>query len=315
MNKTEKKFCGKILMFGEYALIFGSGALSVPYKQKYGRLTFAPDASDNTVLNFREHLNGYFSHLKEIAANKKLLCRLRLDDLENDITNGLVFDSSLPIGYGLGSSGALVAALYDRYAENPIPVSHDLTTAELLTLKQQFAQLESYFHGTSSGLDPLVSYLQEAILVEGKDKLRVVNLPRGRGNGNEAVFLLDSGSPGETQPLVNWFTEECKRESFCNKVDNDFIPLTNGCIQSFLDDKTDVLFSQLKQLSQFTLSHLRPMVPGHLNNVWEKGISSDACYLKLCGSGGGGMMLGFSRDMEKARELLNGFELTVVRYF
>ncbi len=314
MNKREKKFYGKILMFGEYVLMFDSMALSIPYKQKYGCLTFSPGGRGHQIFNFTEHLKPYLNHLKELQAKQELLSILRLDEMQRDIKEGLVFDSTLPIGYGLGSSGALVAALYDRYAEDAIVPAMDLTVKELLILKKQFSQLESFFHGTSSGLDPLVSYLHEAILIEGKDKLKTVSLPEEKEGRESAIFLLDTGVMGETQPLVNWFMEQCEENHFCNRVKNEFIPLTNDSIRSFLAGNTDNLLKQVKQLSRFTLSHFHPMVPEHLNAVWEKGLASDAYYLKLCGSGGGGMMLGFTKDMEKAREMLGEFPIDVIRF-
>jgi mevalonate kinase len=35
-----------------------------------------------------------------------------LAELKNDVETGMYFDSSIPQGYGVGSSGALVAAIY-----------------------------------------------------------------------------------------------------------------------------------------------------------------------------------------------------------
>ena len=39
----------------------------------------------------------------------------------------MYFDSSIPKGYGVGSSGALVASIYDKYAFNKITVLENLT--------------------------------------------------------------------------------------------------------------------------------------------------------------------------------------------
>jgi mevalonate kinase len=33
-------------------------------------------------------------------------------------------------------------------------------------------------------------------------------------------------------------------------------------------------------------------------NFWEKGLKSKKYFLKLCGSGGGGYLLGFANDFE-----------------
>ena len=69
-----------------------------------------------------------------------------LVQLEKDITAGMYFDSSIPQGYGVGSSGALVAALYDKYAQDKITVLENLTREKLLKLKAIFSKMESFFH-------------------------------------------------------------------------------------------------------------------------------------------------------------------------
>jgi mevalonate kinase len=56
----------------------------------------------------------------------------------------MYFDSSIPQGYGVGSSGALVAAIYDKYAQNKITVLENLTREKLLELKIFFSQMESF---------------------------------------------------------------------------------------------------------------------------------------------------------------------------
>ena len=59
----------------------------------------------------------------------------------------MYFDSSIPQGYGVGSSGALVAAIYDQYALNKITVLENLTKDKLVQLKTVFAAMESFFTG------------------------------------------------------------------------------------------------------------------------------------------------------------------------
>jgi mevalonate kinase len=56
----------------------------------------------------------------------------------------MYFDSSIP-GYGVGS-GALVAAIYDRYAQDKITVLENLTREKLLQLKNILSN-GKLFHG------------------------------------------------------------------------------------------------------------------------------------------------------------------------
>ena len=99
-----------------------------------------------------------------------------LSKLRQDTENGMYFDSSIPQGYGVGSSGALVAAIYDKYAIDKITVLENLTKEKLLKLKAIFGEMESFFHGKSSGLDPLNSYLSLPILIN-KNNIESTHLP------------------------------------------------------------------------------------------------------------------------------------------
>jgi mevalonate kinase len=49
--------------------------------------------------------------------------------------------------------------------------------------------------------------------------------------------------------------------------------------------------------------------------LWKKGIETNAYYLKLCGSGGGGYMLGFTEDVVQAKNALKDYKLEVVYSF
>jgi mevalonate kinase len=43
------------------------------------------------------------------------------------------------------------------------------------------------------------------------------------------------------------------------------------------------------------LNNFKPMIPEQFHAIWQKGIDTNDYYLKLCGSGGGGYILGFTR--------------------
>jgi len=43
------------------------------------------------------------------------------------------------------------------------------------------------------------------------------------------------------------------------------------------------------------------MIPGDFLGVWEQGLERDDFRLKLCGSGGGGYLLGFTEDLPKTQ--------------
>jgi len=57
------------------------------------------------------------------------------------------------------------------------------------------------------------------------------------------------------------------------------------------------------------------MIPSTFHHIWKNGIDSNEYYLKLCGSGGGGYILGFTKDFEKAKKSLKGYKLELVYRF
>tara|TARA_B100001769_G_scaffold257125_1_gene234979 strand:- start:60 stop:980 length:921 start_codon:yes stop_codon:yes gene_type:complete len=301
-------FYSKILLFGEYGIIEDSKGLSIPYNFFNGALKIS-ESSDEEAKKSNLILSQFSAHLKTLDID------LDLNSFDNHIKKGMYFDSSIPKGYGVGSSGALVAAVYEKYANNKITVLENLTREKLLLLKEIFSKMESFFHGKSSGLDPLNSYLSIPILIKSKNDINVTGIPSQKSNGSGAVFLLDSGQTGSTAPMVNIFMEKMKKEGFRNMLNSQFIKHTNICVDSFLNGDLNNLFKSTKKLSQVVFENFKPMIPKEFHNLWKKGIDNESYFLKLCGSGGGGYILGFAPDIEEAKKDLEGYNLEVVYHF
>ncbi|GGH35692.1 mevalonate kinase [Mangrovimonas yunxiaonensis] len=304
-------FYSKILLFGEYGIIKDSKGLSIPYNFYNGALKVAANLTDKAEAS-NSALKQFAEYLEQIDAD---LVTFDSEALKQDVANGMYFDSSIPQGYGVGSSGALVAAIYDKYANNKITVLENLTREKLLQLKAIFAEMESFFHGKSSGLDPLNSYLSLPILINSKDNIEATGIPSQKLDGKGAVFLLDSGVVGETAPMVRIFMENMKQEGFRNMLKDQFIKHTDACVEDFLKGDIKSLFQNTKQLSKVVLSHFKPMIPKQFHELWKKGLDTNDYYLKLCGSGGGGYILGFTEDIDKAQKTLAGYKLEVVYNF
>lgn len=303
-------FYAKILLFGEYGIIKDSKGLAIPYNSYQGALKLGDDFSEASRSSNKK-LTAYYDYLTTLDHPDLFL---RLDELKSDIERGMYFDSSIPQGYGVGSSGALVAAIYDKYADQKITVLENLTRDKLLKLKEIFALMESHFHGKSSGLDPLNSYLSIPILINSKDNIEATGIPSQK-EGKGAVFLLDSEIIGETQPMVNIFMNKMKNEGFRKMIDEDFAKFTDACIHDFLHGDAKSLFKNVKKLSKVVLKHFKPMIPDSFHQIWQQGIQSNDYYLKLCGSGGGGYILGFTRDFDKTKEILKAYKLELVYRF
>lgn len=297
-------FNSKILLFGEYSLMKGSMALSIPNHKLSGQLLFEELNNNNSSKHYSVvYLLEYLDFL--VKNNFENL--IDIPSFKSDLKNGLYFDCNIPISYGLGSSGAIVASIYDAYAIKQ--------STKLDELKINFSKMESYYHGKSSGLDPLVSYLNKAILISDKGELKTVNLPKENKNSNLVIFLLDTKTVGETQPLVNWFLKEYENSSYKNKIQNELVPLNNKSITNFLSGSYISLLSDVKSISEFTFHNFKPMIPSSIEKIWNIGLETDSYYLKLCGSGGGGMMLGFTDDINKLQTLSLNFKISILFEF
>lgn len=307
-------FYSKILLFGEYGIIKDSKGLAIPYNFYNGALKIEDEPSPEAVQS-NERLKEYLGYLDTLNQDENTLVQFDIERLTNDINHGMYFDSSIPQGYGVGSSGALVAAIYDKYALDKITVLENLTREKLLKLKAVFGAMESFFHGKSSGLDPLNSYLSLPILINSKDNIEPAGIPSQEAQGKGAVFLLDSGMTGETAPMVSLFMENMKQEGFRTMLKNQFVKHTDACVDDFLKGDVKSLFGNVKQLSKVVLTNFKPMIPAKFHDLWKKGIETNDYYLKLCGSGGGGYMLGFTEDIDKARKALTDYKLEVVYNF
>jgi mevalonate kinase len=307
-------FYSKILLFGEYGIIRDSKGLSIPYNFYNGALKRNEDPSAEAIAS-NASLNLFTAHLENLQKEQPDLVSFDIKELKNDVATGMYFDSSIPQGYGVGSSGALVAAIYDKYAQNKITVLENLTREKLLELKNIFSQMESFFHGKSSGLDPLNSYLSIPILINSKDNIEATGIPNQSFDGKGAVFLLDSGIVGETAPMVNIFMENLKDKGFRTMLKNQFVKYTDLCVENFLGGDMKSLFLNTKKLSKVVLSNFKPMIPEQFHAIWQNGIDTNDYYLKLCGSGGGGYILGFTEDLERAKASLKDYKLEVVYQF
>lgn len=307
-------FYSKILLFGEYGIIKDSKGLSIPYNFYNGALKIDSNLSEAQQKS-NNNLKRFADYLGELQIKFPNLVQFDLEELTKDIEGGMYFDSSIPQGYGVGSSGALVAAIYDKYALNKITVLENLSREKLLKLKKIFGEMESFFHGKSSGLDPLNSYLSLPILINSKDNIEAAGIPSQSKEGKGAVFLLDSGMVGETAPLVNLFMENLKQEGFRKMLKDKFVKHTDACVEDFMKGDVKSLFSNIKQLSHVVLDNFKPMIPKQFHTLWKEGIDTGHYYLKLCGSGGGGYILGFTEDIDQARTALKNHNLEVVYTF
>ena len=314
MAITEKLYHAKVLLFGEYGIIKDSMGLSIPYDFYKGALVLPDTPGDPAAEESNRHIGQFRRYLESLNGDPSFGARIDTDALGKDIEQGLYFDSSIPLGYGVGSSGALVAAIYERYAENRLP-SQGISAQDIVRLKDILGRMEGFFHGRSSGLDPLICYMNLPILVRPHGAVHPVGIPDSDTEGPGAIFLLDSGMKHSTGRLIDIFFEKMKNEGFRKMLREEFGALNDACIRAFIDGRKASLMENVRALSRVVLTHFSPMIPRDLQKIWLDGLETDSYYLKLCGAGGGGFVLGFTDDYDKAARMLRGYSTQPIYRF
>lgn len=314
-------YYGKIILFGEYGIIFDSMALTIPFTHFSGELSFSNRYNKykytdfDFAVNSNAQLEAYSAYLKKLVDSGTFKAEFDFNTFVRDLDNGLYFESSIPQGFGLGSSGALVASLYNRYAQDKIEGGRSVSKKDILQLKQIFSQMESFFHGKSSGIDPLNAYIQFPLLIKSKTDIETVGIPRNKFDGNAAIFLINTGSPGKTEPVVNLFLENCKDPNYFNVISNSFIPLNNRCITHLINGEMESFFSDLQELSAIQYDYFRDMIPEDYLGFWKDGLEGGDFNLKLCGSGGGGYLLGFTQNFPETQRYFAEKKLELVTVY
>lgn len=285
MNPEHDIFNSKLLLFGEYGLMFDAMALSVPFTRFYGSLEFDTNGlhKDSTleIRKFFQYLTSLKENLLHYPFNLKLF--------EEEMMKGLCFISNIPFQYGLGSSGALIAALFSRYRASFLKIDQ----LSISSLKEDLALLESYFHGKSSGLDPLVSFLNQPLLLGADKTIQPLDFDLSQTGWTTA--LIDTQTSGATGPLVKHFMECMKLPDFKTRFYSEYIPANNGSIEALLKNDKTVFFKLLEQLIQFELENLKPMFPLNFSILVKEAIK-EKVFIKLLGSGGGGYLLAFAAN-------------------
>jgi mevalonate kinase len=315
MKRKTDIFYGKVLLFGEYSILFNSNGLTIPYSHFTGQLSFINDdkyTDYEFAVQSNRQLREFLNFMIDLENKNELPCKIDFKSMEKDLDEGLYFESNIPMGYGIGSSGALVASVYDRYGINKIEADENLKNEDISTLRRIFSTLESLFHGKSSGIDPLNCYIQHPLLIHSFEDIAITGIPRSNFENEGVIFLVDTGKVGKTGPLVNHFLEQMRFKEYESLFHSDYIPWVNQCISDILAGNMKSFFAALTKVSTFQLQYFTNMIPGNFMDAWRWGLDSGKFQLKLCGSGGGGFLLGFTTDFTSAKNYFTGLQHEII---
>lgn len=198
MKRAEAAAPGKIILFGEHAVVYGRPAIAVPLAAVQatasvepappgtGLVIRAPDAGVTVLVTPGSAGGAYYNALVYPA---QVVLRT-LDVPAPDMT--LTLRSTIPIASGLGSGAAIATAIMRALSD---ALGRTLAPAELNALVYE---VEQRHHGTPSGIDnTVIVYEQPVYFVRGAPLETF---------GIGAAFTLlvaDSGQPSPTKIAVS----------------------------------------------------------------------------------------------------------------
>ncbi len=290
----ERLYPSKILLAGEYTVLRGGSGFAIPWPRYAAKWEQIPDRGYPLAEDFIHY----------ISQNAELASSLDLSALKIDAGKGWQVSTNIPFGYGLGSSGSFCAAIFDRFKiQEQLSVEH---THSLLK------SLESYYHGNSSGLDPMVSYYARPVVIQN-NVCRLTDPLSPELLCEKNVALIDSGAQRNTQELVRRFKEKCLETGFAQKIDE--LSLTNDRLfETLLQGRFESIKTHWREISILSRSLFQEMIPEKIRAFWDEGLTSESFYCKLCGAGGGGLFLVYYSDPAILLKRLQRHDLRLFDY-
>ena len=275
-----RTYPSKLLLTGEYSVLKGGSAILLPiqlFRASWQKSEQAHEELKTIFFAFSKHLK-HSKHEGDI---------LDFESMEKAFKEGYFLESNVPQGCGLGSSGVFCAALYDAFRSREQP--------EPSQVRKDLQFMESFFHGKSSGLDPLVSYYNQPILLKTGQlklcqplKLNAADLPE--------VWLLNSNISRSTAQLVQAFEDQLTVKKNKDDFFNYYMPLVEKATDYYLSGQLNKWYETIKSISAFQIRIFKPMIPDEILKLWIKGLVDNTYYMKLCGAGGGGFFFLFSNN-------------------
>jgi len=196
--------CGKVILFGEHAVVYGQPAVAVPITQVQAQATVEDAEPGEGITIIAEDLRRTYK-LEEAPPDDPLRVtilntfrRLRLSP-KLDLTISIT--STIPIARGLGSGAAVSTAIVRALAKHFDKYLASRAVSELVY------ETEKIYHGTPSGIDNTVIAFEKPIYFIKGSKAEIFWVGR--------PFLLavaDTGVQSPTKEVVEDVRRGWERE-------------------------------------------------------------------------------------------------------
>lgn len=287
---------GKIILFGEHAVVYGRPALAVPVTQVQAtaKVTEAPrpgvriEAPD---IGLSSELSGLAPDHPLAAVVRNVFAALGVDSPPALMVR---VTSTIPVAAGLGSGAAVSVAIIRALAEF---LDHPLANEHISSLA---FEVEKLYHGTPSGIDnTVVTYARPVYFVKGQpiETFRVAR-----------PFQIVIGDSGQSAPTIEsvgdvrelWEADKSTLEGLFDEIGK----LTDRARASIENGKWEML-GPLMTANHALLQKLTVSSP-KLDLLVDAALGAGALGAKLSGGGRGGNMIALvmEEDAPKVAETL-----------
>jgi mevalonate kinase len=275
---------GKIILFGEHAVVYGRPAIAVPVDQIQAKaVALANPAGSPGDVQIDAPGIGLKTTLGALPPDHPLALPILLVQQAEGISTLPAFrlriTSTIPIASGLGSGAAVsvaIARAVSTFLGRPLPDEQ---------VNQIAYQVDQKYHGTPSGIDnTVITYARPVYFVRGKPFERLkVGQPFWMVIGNSGISTPTGLVVGDLR--ARWQADPHAYEILFDQV-GSIADQARGMIENGLSADLGPLLTQNHAL----LQKLDVSCP-ELDHLVEAALSAGALGAKLCGGGRGGNMI------------------------
>jgi len=272
---------GKIILFGEHAVVYGRPALAVPVTQVHADVEVSASSRagiwiEAPDVDLHAELNSLPSDHPLASVIHNLFFSLGIDPFP---PLNIKITSTIPVASGLGSGAAVTVALIRAISSS---VHRPLSDEQV----NQFAyEIEKLHHGTPSGIDnTVITYARPVYFVKGQPiEMLKVSRPFTIVIGDTGISAPTKESVGDVRKL--WGADKTKWEKIFDKVGE----IAKSAKQKIENGEWDRLGELMNQ--HHTLLQEMTVSSPELNRLVEAARSAGALGAKLSGGGRGGNMI------------------------
>ena len=275
---------GKIILFGEHAVVYQRPAIAVPVTQVQARAVVQADPRGQSgavhLLAPEVRLDAYLADLPRTHPLAAVLYGLADSlKLEHLPACTVKITSTIPVAAGLGSGAAVSVALLRAFSAF---LGHPLQDEQVCS---QAFEVEKIHHGTPSGIDnTVITYARPVYFVRGQP-IETLQVPR-----SFTVVIGDTGVSSPTAAAVgdvrrSWQADKQQYESYFESigslVDSARQMIESGLVET-LGPLMDANHGVLRKIDVSSPELDRLVLVARRAGAWGA---------KLCGGGRGGNMI------------------------